>query len=417
MNTIFDPNAARDQVHQSIALFNKYVKGMSSIGTLMISSAIQGGVCSFLGQGEPGGGKTRAAEVIAVIIGGKTFLVQGTPDLQPKDIMGSEWLDMVDGKPTWKVSWSGMRNANIVVGDEFNRMDTRTQATFMSPMSEGRCTMMAPHVPAEQAVSMMHPVRVFLCVQNDVGSEGTNPLPPAQYDRFLYMVNFDRIGREAEEELLTDDSLGDREVLERVAEERVLSLETILEVRKWIRANMYVHERFIKYQLSVIRATVPGTPEFKALRNKHPEIRPILDSVKSGVSVRGNMALKRACQVRAFLFGKEKDGVTPRNFVMPEDLNALAHSVMDHRIVMNDRAATRVVAPNAIWEQWVKTFNRTKHADDRTEFDFPTDGTITREEIVARLNCPGKNPILPSHMADVALAYTDFTADPSAFSR
>jgi hypothetical protein len=75
------------------------------------------------------------------------------------------------------------------------------------------------------------------------------------------------------------------------------------------------------------------------------------------------------------------------------------------------------VAPNATWDQWLKVFQRTNHSEDRSEFDFPTDGTITREEIVARLNRPGKNPILPSHMTDVVLAYTDFTADPSDFSR
>jgi MoxR-like ATPase len=72
----FDPITARELVHSAIAVYNKYVKGMNEVGTLMISSAIQGGICHFLGEGEPGGGKTRSAEVIAAIIGGKTFIVQ-----------------------------------------------------------------------------------------------------------------------------------------------------------------------------------------------------------------------------------------------------------------------------------------------------------------------------------------------------
>jgi MoxR-like ATPase len=399
----FDPITARELVHSAIAVYNKYVKGMNEVGTLMISSAIQGGICHFLGEGEPGGGKTRSAEVIAAIIGGKTFIVQGTPDLQPKDIMGSEWLDRDDtGKPIWKISWSPMAEANVVVGDEGNRLDTRTQSIFMSPMSEGRCTIMAPHVDPRDTVRMMHPVRVFLWVQNDVGSEGTNILPPAQYDRFLYKIDFTRIDREAEKALLMDDTLGDREVIERAATESELSLDLVLEIRKWIRANMFVHERFVDYQLSVIRATVPGTPEFKALWKKNPEIRPILESIKSGVSVRGSMAFRRACQVRAFLFGKDKDGETPRNFVMPEDLHALAHRVMDHRIVMVDRAATR----------------RVQGKEVEGFFDeYPTDGTITRKQVVERLNRPGKNPILPSHVTDAVLTHLDFTADPSAYSR
>jgi MoxR-like ATPase len=401
MNAIFDPNTARDRVHQSIGLYNKYVKGMSHFGTLMISAVIQGGICHFLGEGEPGGGKTRSVEMIAAIIGGKTFLVQGTPDTLPRDIMGSEWLDKEDGK--WKLSWSPMPEANLVVGDEFNRLDTRTQSVFMSPMSEGRCSMTAPHVPPELTVRMMHPVRVYLCVQNDVGSEGTNPLPPAQYDRFLYKVNFDRIDRAAEKELLVNPALGDRDVLEHAAQERVLDLDQILAIRHWVRENMFVHERFIDYQLSVIRATVPGTPEFVSLWRKHEAIRPILEHIKSGVSVRGNMALRRACQVRAFLFGKDKDGVTPRRFVMPEDLRYLSHAVMDHRIVMTDRAATRVASGKVIDE-------------DRWGHEYPTDGTITRDQVIHRLNRAGKNPILPQHVTDAVLTHLDHTDDPSRYS-
>jgi MoxR-like ATPase len=405
MNAIFDPNTARDQVHQTIAIYNKYVKGMARFGTLMISAVIQGGVCHFLGEGEPGGGKTRSVEMIAAIIGGKTFLLQGTPDTLPRDIMGAEWLDQDEnGRPLWRLAWSPMPDANLIVGDEFNRMDTRTQSVFMSPMSEGRCSMTAPHMPPEQAVRMMHPVRVYLCVQNDVGSEGTNPLPPAQYDRFLYKVTFDRIDRESEKQLLVNPSLGDRNVLDLAAQERVLDLGQILAIRKWIEENMFVHERFIDYQLSVIRATVPGSPEFVSLWRQHEAIRPILDHIKSGVSVRGNMALRRACQVRAFLFGKEKDALTPRQFVMPEDLRDLSHAVMDHRIVMTDRASTRVASGNVI------------AGEDRFAHQYPTDGTITREQVIHRLNRPGKNPILPHHVTDAVLTHLDHTDDPSRYS-
>jgi MoxR-like ATPase len=250
---------------------------------------------------------------------------------------------------------------------------------------------------------MMHPVRVYLCVQNDVGSEGTNPLPPAQYDRFLYKVNFDRIDRAAEKELLLNPALGDRDVLEYAAQERVLDLDQILAIRQWVRENMFVHERFIDYQLSVIRATVPGSPEFVALWRKHEAIRPILEHIKSGVSVRGNMALRRACQVRAFLFGKEENGVTPRSFVMPEDLRDLSHAVMDHRIVMTDRAATRVASGKVI-------------EADRWAHESPTDGTITREQVIHRLNRAGKNPILPQHVTDAVLTHLDHTDDPSRYS-
>jgi MoxR-like ATPase len=399
--TTFNPDEGRANVHASIRLFDKYVKGMSRVGQLMLSSAIQGGVCHFLGQGNPGGGKTRSVDVMAAIIGGRSHVEQGTPDKLPKDIMGSEWLDKADGK--WKVTWGKMVDAQIVMGDEFNRFDTRTQSVFMSPMSEGRCTVSAPHLPAEEGVRMMHPVRVFLCVQNDVGSEGTNPLPPAQYDRFLYMVNFNRIAREFEKALLMEPSLGDREVLDRIVQERVLSLDHILDIRRWVQENMRISERFVDYQLSVVRATEPGSKEFIELWTKYPAIRPILDQIKSGVSVRGNLALLRACQVRAYLFGKDKDGVTPRRFLMPEDLRDLAHDVMDHRMVMHDRAATRVVQGKVVEEE-------------RWSHIYPSDGTITREQVVHRLNRPGRNPILPSHVTDAILTHLDHTNDWSQYA-
>jgi MoxR-like ATPase len=396
--SMFDANAARDKVKQSLALYNKYVKGMDDVGKLMIYATIQGGVNGVLGEGLPGGGKTRSVEVIAALIGGRKFIVQGNPDLTPKDIMGSEWLDRADNR--WRVSWSPMARANVVMGDEFNRLNSRCMSVFMSPMSEGRCTIAAPHsegVDEDGNVStMMHPVRVFLCVQNDVGSPDTNLVPPASYDRFLYMKNFLRIDAEAEKSLLMDESLGDREVLDKVANERVLSLDEILAIRQWIRKTMYVHERFVDYQLAVVRATNPGTPEFIKLWRDNEAIRPILDSIESGVSVRASMAFKRACQVRAFVEGKDKDGVSPRNFVMPEDLRALAHNVFDHRYVLSNRAATRVGPGSPV-------------NVDRFANDYPTNGTITKEEIVHRLNRPGKNPILPSHVTDVVLAYLDHT--------
>lgn len=398
--TTFNPDEARAKVHTSIGLFNKYVKGMPRVGRLMISSAIQGGVCHFLGEGLPGGGKTRSVEAVAAIIGGRSHVEQGTPDKLPKDIMGSEWLDKADGK--WKVTWGKMADANIIMGDEFNRFDTRTQSVFMSPMSEGRCTVSAPHLPPEDGVRMMHPVRVFLCVQNDVGSEGTNPLPPAQYDRFLYKVNFRRIDRDSEREILLEPGLGDREVLDRIARERVLGLEDIVSMREWIQSNVRIHPNYVDYQLSIIRATEPGSKEFVELWTKYPAIRPILESIKSGVSVRGNLALLRACQVRAFLLGKNKDGVSPRHFVMPEDLRDLAHDVIDHRLVLDPRAGTRVVQGQADEADRWKT--------------YPADGSITREQVLHRLNRPGRNPILPAHVTDAILTHIDPTRDWSHYS-
>jgi MoxR-like ATPase len=287
------------------------------------------------------------------------------------------------------------------MGDEINRMSTLAQAALFGPMSEGRCTMQSPQLTPEETVKYMPAVRIFLCTQNDVGSEGTNILPPAQLDRFLHRIKPGRISREAEKELLLNPRLVDHGILEEVKAKRVLTIDEILATRKWVQENIHVSEAFIDFQLSVIRATVPGTPEFRDLWQNHLKIRPILDQIKSGVSVRGDLNLQRACQVEAFLHGTKEDRQTPRKIVLPVDLKRLAHSVMDHRIVMQERA----------------THRRTNGTSIQNPFSnqYPADGSITRAQVIHRLENTG--PILPEHVVDAILTHIDPTDDPAAYAR
>jgi MoxR-like ATPase len=110
---VFDANVARAKIQENFGIYSHYVKGMDHVGRLMTYATIQGGVNGVLGEGLHGGGKTRSVELLAETFGGRKFLVQGTPDSTPKDLMGSEWLDRADNK--WKVSWSPMARANIVM--------------------------------------------------------------------------------------------------------------------------------------------------------------------------------------------------------------------------------------------------------------------------------------------------------------
>jgi MoxR-like ATPase len=389
-------NELRAQCHGTLSEFNKYVIGLPQVGGFLLSSALQGGVCHFLAEGVPGIGKTRSVEVMARCIKGKSVVVQFTPDLMPKDITGTEYYNKQTGQ--WEIKWGPIVDANLIIGDEINRGDTRAQSALLSPMSEGRVTVPAANTSKEAAVRKLHPVNVFMCTQNPIEQEGTNPLPEAQHDRFLYKVVFDYPARSDEEFLMEHPELADQAILEEV--EAKMSLDDVLETRAWIRSNMRVSKTFRQYALTVVRATRPGSPEFVDLWNKYPEIRPILDSISTGVSIRANIALLRACQVRAFLFGKNEDGQSPRDFVMPEDLKALSHSVLRHRIIMRDEAAHRVVRGNE---------------EKRSSGSYPTDGTITRQQVVERLNRAGKNPITSDHVIDAILTHLDHTTDWSAY--
>jgi MoxR-like ATPases len=393
----FDIHDVRGRYHKLLVSFNGVVVGLPYVGQLLVSSAIQGGVCHFLAEGVPGIGKTRSIEAMARLIGGRFEIIQFTPDLMPKDIIGIEYPDKKTGE--FKIKWGKIAFANLILGDEINRGDTRTQSALLSPMSEGRVTIEASNVAGEEATKWLHPVNVFMCTQNPIEQEGTNPLPEAQHDRFLYKVIYDYPSRSDEEYLMEHPELADREILDTLRP--IVSLDEIVETRKWVKSNMVVSKHFRDYALTVIRATRPGTPEFVDLYQRYPQIRPILDSIKTGISVRANMALLRACQVRGFLYGTNEDKKSPRNFVMPEDLKSLAHSTMRHRILTKEEAAYRTNKGDA---------------DKRWAGEYPTDGTITREQVVHRLNRPGKSPITSDHVIDALITHIDHTNDSSLYS-
>lgn len=395
---ISDINDVRGRFLKLLRIFDATVVGLPYVGQLLISSAIQGGVCHFLAEGVPGIGKTRSIEVMARLIGGRFAIIQFTPDLMPKDIVGVEYYDKEKGR--WVIRWGKMVGANLILGDEINRGDTRTQSALLSPMSEGRVTIEASNSSEEESTIYLHPVNVFMCTQNPLESDGTtNPLPEAQHDRFLYKVLYGYPSRSDEEYLMEHPELADRRILDTL--KPVVSLDEILAVRQWIQENMVVSKHFRDYALTIVRATRPGSPEFVELYQRYPDIRPILDSVKTGISVRANMALLRACQVRGFLFGKNEDGKSARNFVMPEDLKALAHATMRHRILTREEAAYRTVKGDA---------------DKRWAGEYPEDGTITRQQVVHRLNRPGKNPITSDHVIDALITHIDHTNDSSLYS-
>jgi MoxR-like ATPase len=399
----FDADRSRGHFLASIDIFEEACPGLRDVGEMLLSSTCLKGINSSLLEGLPGAGKTRSMEVGAALIGGDLNIVQGNPDLSPNMVLGSEFMDKDDaGKTLWRIKWGRFVRSHINFLDEINRCNPRFQSVWMGAMSEKRVTMQAPHIEDESLTTAYLPdPSMFLAAQNDVGSEGTYPLPPASYDRFLRRKLFTRIPRWCEVDLLDNPNKADREAIEYAAAKRLLTLDQIRGTREWVRANMRHTHEFSQYLATVVRLTHPETEVFRRLWQEHEEIRPILEMVKSGISVRGNISFLRACQVRAFLFGKKKDGKTPRQFLMPEDVRALVHSIGDHRVIMNDLA---------------ETFSKGKGPHAVAMFDeYPTDGTITREQIVHRLNRKGRNPILPAHVIDVALAYSDFTDDPTKF--
>lgn len=391
--TYADADELRAKARAVFPIFDHYLKGVSEVGHLMMIAAIKGEVNHFLAEGLPGLAKTRSVEVFGRLINGRVWIIQGNPDTMPKDISGSEFFDKEKG--IWRIRWTPLPSSNLIVVNEGNRMDTRTQGALFEPMSEGRVTVIASNLSEEDATRPMQEVNVVMFTQNPLDQLGTNPIPEAQKDRFLFWAVYDYPKRADELELMVDPRVASRAILNEIKPQ--ISIDEILAARAWVQQFMRVSDTFRQYLLTVVRATRPGSEEFNDLWQKFPDIRPILDAIECGISPRANIALLEACRVRAFLFGTGEDGQSPRHFVMPEDLKALAKPVLRHRIVMKQEAAFRRVSGDAKGAQSVRAVQR--------------GGTVTRRELYDRIKRPGPNPITSDDVVDALLTHIDFSND------
>ena len=246
----------------------------------------------------PGVGKTLLAKAMAATMGGRWSRVQFTPDLLPTDVTGvSIWQPATS---TFEFR-PGPVFANLVVCDEINRGPAKTQAALLEAMEESGVTVDGTRYPL---------ARPFLVIatQNPFEQEGTYNLPESQLDRFLIRSAVGYPDRDAEVDLLTGGG----------ADITLPTLEAVTnaaEVARFVRLTrtVYTAPALLGYIADIVRAT-----------RDHPD-------AALGASPRGGLALMRASRANAVLRG--------RSFVTPDDVRAVAHRVLDHRILV--RGLTR----------------------------------------------------------------------------
>lgn len=276
---------------------NKVIVGQKHmVERLLIGLLGQGHI---LLEGVPGLAKTLAINTLAQAVDGSFSRIQFTPDLLPADVTGTLIYNMKANDFSIK---KGPIFANFVLADEINRAPAKVQSALLEAMQEKQVTI------GDETFVLDKPFLV-MATQNPVEQEGTYPLPEAQVDRFMLktVIDYPKI---AEEQLIMRANM--KGAWEKV--NPVITTNTILNAQKAVR-EVYMDEKIEKYILDIIFAT--RYPE----KYKLADLKPL---ISFGASPRGSINLASAAKCYAF--------IKRRGYVIPEDVRAVVHDVLRHRI-------------------------------------------------------------------------------------
>ena len=250
-------------------------------------------------EGVPGLAKTLAIKTLATLVDSKYSRIQFTPDLLPADVVGT--LIYSVKKESFEVK-KGPIFANFVLADEINRAPAKVQSALLEAMQERQVTI------GEQTFPLDRPFLV-MATQNPIEQEGTYPLPEAQTDRFLLKVVIGYPTKEEEKMIIRQNIAGVQEELQ-----PLVSTQEVIELQKIVQ-KIYIDEKIENYIVDIVFAT--REPAKFGLQ----DLESIIDY---GASPRASISLAVASRAYAFLQG--------RGYVIPEDVRAVCHDVMRHRI-------------------------------------------------------------------------------------
>ncbi len=304
ITTALDIGALNEKIEKESAFvdiltleMNKVIIGQKHmVERLLIGLLGQGHI---LLEGVPGLAKTLAINTLAKAVHGTFSRIQFTPDLLPADVIGTLIYNMKVNDFSIK---KGPIFANFVLTDEINRAPAKVQSALLEAMQEKQVTIGDTTFPLDKPFLVM-------ATQNPIEQEGTYPLPEAQVDRFMLktVIKYPHI---AEEQLIIRQNL--KGAYEQI--NPVVTLEQILRAQAAVR-EVYMDEKIEKYILDIIFAT--RTPENYRLADLKPLI-------SFGASPRGSINLAMAAKCYAF--------IRRRGYVIPEDIRAVVHDVLRHRI-------------------------------------------------------------------------------------
>ena len=250
-------------------------------------------------EGVPGLAKTLAIKTLASLIDAQYSRIQFTPDLLPADVIGTMVYSQKD--ETFQVK-KGPVFANFVLADEINRAPAKVQSALLEAMQERQVTI------GNETFGLPKPFLV-LATQNPIEQEGTYPLTEAKVDRFMLKVVIDYPKMEEEKMIIRQNINGDKFNVK-----PILKAQEIIEARKVVR-QVYLDEKIERYIVDIVFAT------------RYPEkydLKELKDMIGFGGSPRASINLALAARTYAF--------IKRRGYVIPEDVRAVAHDVLRHRI-------------------------------------------------------------------------------------
>jgi MoxR-like ATPase len=296
----------------------RVIFGQGQVVDQALITILAGGHALLIGV--PGLAKTRLVETLGIVLGLDDKRIQCTPDLMPADILGSEVLEQSDtGKRGFRFI-PGPVFCQLLMADEINRASPRTQSALLQAMQEGRVSVAGQYHPLPK------PFHV-LATQNPLEQEGTYPLPEAQLDRFLLQIDVAYPDLDAERQMLmATTGLSEGSVAP------VMSASELLAAQRLVRL-VPVGESVVEAILKLVRSGRPGESPVEAAQ-KH---------IAWGPGPRASQALMLASRARALLDGRLAPSV--------DDVVALAHPVLRHRMALNFAARADGISMERVIDQ------------------------------------------------------------------
>ncbi|TML94657.1 MAG: MoxR family ATPase [Actinobacteria bacterium] len=308
------PAEAKDRLEQALFEIRRVIAGQDDmLERVLVCLLAQG---HLLIEGVPGLAKTLTIKTTAGVLGGSFSRVQFTPDLVPSDLVGTRIYRPGEGAFDTEL---GPVFCNFLLADEINRAPAKVQSALLEVMQERQVTIGHTTYPVPEPFLVM-------ATQNPIESEGTYPLPEAQVDRFMLKVLIDY--PEHDEEL----TIVQRQLVEAPDLRQALSLEDLRSLQKAVFA-VYVDPALVSFAVAMATATREPTAH---------GVPDLADFIAYGASPRGPISLVQAARALALVRG--------RDYVLAEDLQALAKDALRHRLVLTYQALAEDVSADGILE-------------------------------------------------------------------